>query len=246
MRRLTFVAAMAASISLLTAPPALAPPRNSDELLKDELHRLQQSQTLFRGGQKGGQAQGIEVVGHNDIGGRGFNADVWAHEGFAYVGQWGFTDWAQGSKQRFCPKAPDSGVAVIDYGTDPSNPVEVSRLQNPPGTSAEDVVVYEAPFGPLAGRDIAAVGIQVCGGSRLNPNFPRGLQLFDVTDPATPVPLGFLHTGCWAHGDCTSSRWSIGTTWAGRSPTRPSRPASTPNPPRRAASGTRPAAGTSG
>jgi hypothetical protein len=40
----------------------------------------------------------MEVVGQHDLGGRGFNADVWAHEGFAYIGHWGFTDWAQGSK----------------------------------------------------------------------------------------------------------------------------------------------------
>jgi hypothetical protein len=62
-----------------------------------------QSQTLYQGGQKAAQALNMEVVGQHDLGGRGFNADVWAHEGFAYIGHWGFTDWAQGSKTRFCP-----------------------------------------------------------------------------------------------------------------------------------------------
>ena len=42
------------------------------------------------------------AVGHTDLGARGFNADVWAHEGYAYVGQWGFADWATGNN-RFCP-----------------------------------------------------------------------------------------------------------------------------------------------
>ena len=56
-----------------------------------------------QGGVKGGSAWNIEVVGQDDLGGRGFNGDVWTHEGFAYVGHWGFTDWATG-KHRFCPE----------------------------------------------------------------------------------------------------------------------------------------------
>jgi hypothetical protein len=140
----------------------------------------------------------MEVVGQNDLGGRGFNADVWFHRGFAYVGHWGFTDWTPDT-DRFCPEPPDSGVAVVD-ATDPTNPVEVAVLQNPVGTSAEDVVVYTASSGPYAGHDIAASGIQVCGGSRYDLSFPRGLQLWDVTDPSAPVELGFFDSGCCARG----------------------------------------------
>jgi hypothetical protein len=137
MRRLSLAATLAAIIVLLSASAALAPPTNKDELLKDEQRRLQQSQTLYQGGQKAAQAFNMEVVGQHDLGGRGFNADVWAHEGFAYIGHWGLTDWAQGSKTRFCPAPPNNGVAVIDY-RDPANPRMVSRLVNPTGTSAED------------------------------------------------------------------------------------------------------------
>jgi hypothetical protein len=139
------------------------------------------------------------VVGRTDLGGRGFNADVWFHEGFAYIGRWGFTDWAQGSKQRFCPDDENNGIAVVD-ATDPSNPVMISTLDQPEGTSVEDVVVFTAQFGPLAGHDIAVGGIQVCGGSRYDTSFPRGLMLWDVTDPANPVELGFLDTGCCTRG----------------------------------------------
>ena len=32
------------------------------------------------------------AVGHDDLGGRGYNADVWVHEQHAYVGSWGFSD----------------------------------------------------------------------------------------------------------------------------------------------------------
>ena len=83
---------------------------------------------------------------------------------------------------------------------DPSKPRVVSKLQNPPGTSVEDVVVYTAPYGPRAGRDIAVQGIQVCGGPRTDTGFFRGLQVFDVTNPAQPVELGLLSTGCCARG----------------------------------------------
>jgi hypothetical protein len=74
-----------------------------------------------RGGSNAGEAFNIEVVGHNDLGGRGFNADVWVHEGYAYVGQWGFGDWAAGSKDRFCPSRSNTSVVVLD-ARDPANP----------------------------------------------------------------------------------------------------------------------------
>ncbi|MGH2358177.1 MAG: LVIVD repeat-containing protein [Candidatus Limnocylindria bacterium] len=156
------------------------------------------SLAMAAGGQKAGSAWNMAVVGQNDLGGRGFNGDVWVHDGIAYVGQWGFIDWATGN-DRFCPTGPDSGVAVVDVH-DPASPTMIATLQNPTGTSVEDVVAYTAPYGPFAGRDIAAVGIQVCGGSRYDTGFERGLQLFDVSDPASPAEIGFLDSGCCARG----------------------------------------------
>jgi hypothetical protein len=193
---LTLAVALFAVLALTTA--ALTAPSNSDELLKDEKHFLQQLKTPFKGGTKGGSALNMAVVGHNDLGGRGFNADVWTHEGFAYVGHWGFTDFSSGG-QRFCPEGAKAGVAVVD-ARNPSNPVDIARLQNPSGTSAEDVVVYTAQFGAYGGRDIAAAGIQVCGGSRYDTSFFRGIMLWDVTNPFSPVPLGRYNTGCCTRG----------------------------------------------
>jgi hypothetical protein len=198
MRRLLILIGLAA-VGLAVAAVALSAPSNDDELLKDEKHFLEQSQKKYEGGNRAGSALNMVAVGHNEIGGRGFNADVWVHKGYAYVGHWGFTDWANGSKTRFCPEAPKNGVAVID-SRDPAHPVVVSRLQNPPGTSAEDVVVYTARYGLLAGHDIAAAGIQVCGGSRYDASIPRGLMLWDVTDPASPSKVGFLSFGCCTRG----------------------------------------------
>ena len=120
------------------------------------------------------------------------------HEEFAYVGHWGFQDWANGSKNRFCPEPPQSGVAVVD-ARDPEDPEVVATLQNPVGTSAEDVVVYTAPTGPRAGRDIAVAGLQTCE-SRFDADADRGLMLWDVTNPAAPVQIGYLETACCTRG----------------------------------------------
>jgi hypothetical protein len=190
--------ALAAAGILVATGLALAAPSNDDQLLKDEKHRLQELSKTFEGGSKTGSALNMAVVGRNDLGGRGFNADVWVHAGHAYVGHWGFIDWATGN-DRFCPEGSNSGVAIVDV-RDPSNPTLVGRLQNPAGTSAEDVVVYTARYGPLAGHDIAAAGIQVCGGSRDDLSFARGLMLWDVTEPASPIQLGLWDSACCTRG----------------------------------------------
>jgi hypothetical protein len=197
-RSLPLALTVSSICSVALAGLVLSAPSNSGELLKDEQHRLEQSTRQFHGGNKAGSASNIEVVGQSSLGERGFNADVWTHEGFAYVGHWGFTDWATGN-DRFCPAAPNSGVAVVD-ATDPGDPEMVARLENPDGTSAEDVVVYTAESGPLAGHDIAVSGIQLCDGSRYDETVPRGLMLWDVTDPTAPVELGFWHSGCCTRG----------------------------------------------
>jgi hypothetical protein len=116
--------ALVAAATLILTSAALAAPSKGDELLKDEARRLEQSKKSFSDGNKGGSARNIEVVGQHDLGGRGFNGDVWTHDGFAYVGNWGFGDWATGN-DRFCPRPPKNGVAVVD-ATDPANPVDAA------------------------------------------------------------------------------------------------------------------------
>jgi len=144
-------------------------------------------------------ALNMAVVGHHDLGNRGFNADVWVHDGFAYVGSWGFQDWSGGGENRFCPDDAHAGIVVLD-ARDPATPTPVSKLQQPTGTSAEDVVVFTARYGPLAGHDIAVSGIQTCGSSRYDTGLFRGLFVWDVTDPARPRELGRLNTGCCTRG----------------------------------------------
>jgi hypothetical protein len=184
-----------AAAALTFAGVAITASMNDEELLKDEKHFLEQSNKTYEGGQKAMQiSPNLEVVAHDSLGDRGFNGDVWAHKGYAYVGHWGFQDWASGSKNRFCPEAPKNGVAVVKVNA--SGATRVSTLQNPAGTSAEDVVVYTAGDG----RDIAAAGLQWCGGSRSDANADRGLMLWDVSNPAAPVQIGYLKTACCTRG----------------------------------------------
>jgi hypothetical protein len=190
MRRLLVAIGLALCVAVSAASAA---PSNEDELLKDEKHFLEQSNKVYKGGNKAGSVVNMTVVGHTNLGDRGFNGDVWVHKDHAYVGHWGFQDWATGN-DRFCPEQPDSGVAVVDV-SDPANPTRVATLQNPAGTSAEDVVVYQDGL-----RDIAAAGIQWCGGSRYDANADRGLMLWDVTDPANPAQIGYLKTLCCTRG----------------------------------------------
>jgi hypothetical protein len=212
MRKLTMLLAAAAALVFATVALTAA---SHDDLLKDEKHFYENSQKTFDGGSKAGSAWNMEVVGHNSLNVRGFNADVWKYKQYAYVGHWGFADWATGN-DRFCPSPPNNGVAVLDV-SNPATPTRVATLQNPTGTSAEDVVVYTAPYGPLAGRDIAAAGIQWCGGARHDPNAIHGLMFWDVTDAAHPLPLGFYDSACCTRGVHefeVESRADLGRTFA--------------------------------
>jgi hypothetical protein len=212
MRKLAIL--FAAAIALVFAAVG-STAASRDDLLKDEKHFYEQSQKTYDGGSKAGSAWNMELVGHNNLDVRGFNADVWKHENYAYVGNWGFADFATGN-DRFCPSPPNNGVAVIDVSS-PAKPTRVATLQNPTGTSAEDVVVYTAGYGPLAGHDIAAAGIQWCGGGRHDPDAIHGLMLWDVTDATHPIQLGFYDSGCCTRGVHEfeiESRADLGRTFA--------------------------------
>ena len=122
---------------------------------------------------KSGQTRNIKVLGHHDLGGGGLNADVYSFRKFAYVGVWSGA-------------CPATGVKVVDISK-PRDPELVSVLQNPEGTSAEDVVVLRANTRSFRG-DLAVTGIQACD---IFSEVRRGLQFFDVSDPTSPVELGF-------------------------------------------------------
>jgi hypothetical protein len=92
--------------------------------------------------------ENFQVLGHVAFGRLDTNGDVFAHDGFAYVGT-----WAQPCSSR--------GVKIVDVGN-PRQPRFVGTLAGRPGTSAEDMVVREVATARFTG-DLLAVGIQRCG-----------------------------------------------------------------------------------
>jgi hypothetical protein len=102
-------------------------------------------------------------------------ADVYAHNGFAYVG----THTQNGG---------NGGVRVFDL-KDPSNPEEVAVFADEiPGTWTEKVIVKKVNTEDFNG-DLAAVSVQQL--DRSNPDSVGGVLLYDVTDPYHPEKLGF-------------------------------------------------------
>src|SRR5581483_2513771 len=68
-------------------------------------------------------AVALSLVGHTDLGGRGFTANVRVLGSFAYVGSWG------------AARCPAQGVRIVDF-TDPGHPTVVASAAVFPGTSA--------------------------------------------------------------------------------------------------------------
>jgi hypothetical protein len=123
-------------------------------------------------------SKNFEVLGHLDFGRRDTNADVFVHNGFAYVGTWGSPCSAR-------------GIKISDVSA-ARNPRFVGTLAHRTGTSAEDVVVRSISTKAFTG-DLLAVGIQRCDfRSRLDDQH-FGAQFWDVTHPRHPVKLGGIN-----------------------------------------------------
>lgn len=134
-----------------------------------------------------GQITGdLEVVGHHDLGGDGFNAQITAHRGHAYVGGWG----------RYTPPdapprpCPSHGIRVVDLA-DPSQPEPVATFADGEEGEAElaDTWTEKASVRKFRGRDIAAVGMHNC-----NDDAFRGFGLWDVSDPSAPERLALVRS----------------------------------------------------
>ena len=131
------------------------------------------------------------VVGHADPGG-GFNADVVAHRGFAYLASWGaFED----EEFDFCPS---QGVRVFDIHN-PSNPTLVATFGDEASepdltaTWTEKVIVRRIRTESFKG-DLAIASIQSCTEDAF-----AGFGLWDVTDPSNPKRLA-LYEATGTHG----------------------------------------------
>lgn len=136
-------------------------------------------------------AVGATIIGHANPG--GFNADVVAHDGYAYMGSWGTLSE---DPNPFCPS---QGVRAFDL-SDPSNPTLVSTFGDGAGDPAvagswtEKVIVDRVRTRDFRG-DIAAVSFQNCVADGF-----RGFGVYDVTDPANPLKLALVETDERAQG----------------------------------------------
>lgn len=143
---------------------------------------------------------GISPVGYSPLEGvqDGRYTDVWAHEGFAYVGS--FQD----------PDCSNDGVYIADI-RDPQQPEYLGQIHSAPGTRVNDVKVTD-----VGDRDILIFSHEVCGtdvalssASQMGRDRSEvitddgvvgqgsdGISLYDVTKPHAPRKLvkGFLET----------------------------------------------------
>lgn len=172
--------AIALSSTLMTA--ALA----DDQLVSDgnaNLHPAHDT-PLPDGHVPANQNYGFNVIGRDTLGGisDGLYTDVWAKDGYAYIGTFQEPD---------CTRA---GVYISDI-RDPANPVTVGMIKSPPQTRINDVKVTEIdgrdvlihslePCGPTLGN-----GLAIGGGNGGHQQGQVGVSLWDVTDPSRPHPL---------------------------------------------------------
>ena len=133
-------------------------------------------------------SRGVRVLGHADPG-AGFNADVVAQDGYAYMGSWGaFEDPEAGLD--FCPSL---GVRVFDV-RDPRRPRQVATFADGAsepdlnGSWTEKVIVRHVQSRRFHG-DVAAVSIQSCSASGFT-----GFGLWDVSLPRHPRRLALFAT----------------------------------------------------
>lgn len=132
------------------------------------------------------QVRDLELLGVHDLGGGGFNTDVWAHDHFAYVGTFGIS---VPGRPELCP---GTGVKVVDL-SDPKRPRMVTLIPSPPGSRANDVKVARVDTAFFRG-DLLVHSIEPCA-----PGGPRGFALYDVSEPSRPVGLGQISTISGVH-----------------------------------------------
>ncbi len=196
-RRLRLASSALAAIALLcVAQPAASspPPPNSYGGLQNALNRLNDRARAYGlanhappSTTTGASATNFQILGHNDLGNRDTDGDVWVQGNFAYVGTWEVP-------------CTGRGVKIVDV-SDLTAPKMIGALAARPGTSAEDMVVRHVST-PFFTGDLLAVGLQRCGDQPALDGAQFGPDFWDVTDPYYPKHLSFLgvtHGGGGVH-----------------------------------------------
>jgi hypothetical protein len=122
----------------------------------------------------------LRLVGHADPH-EGYNADVWAHRGYAYLSSWGG------------PPCASDGVRIYDL-TRPAHPVRIATFadaESDPalaGTWTEKTIVQHVATPAFSG-ELAVTSFQHCRDGAF-----RGWGLYDVSDPRAPRRLALVRT----------------------------------------------------
>ncbi len=197
-RRLRLASSVLAATALLLGVQAAAaspsPPPISYGGLQNALNRLNDRARAYGlanhappSAPTGASATNFDILGHNDLGNRDTDGDVWVHGNFAYVGTWEIP-------------CTGRGVKIVDV-SDLTAPKMIGALAARPGTSAEDMVVRHVSTPSFTG-DLLAVGLQRCGDQPALDGAKFGPDFWDVTDPYHPKHLSFLgvtHGGGGVH-----------------------------------------------
>lgn len=192
-RRILLVVNLLLSLALVAQPASAAgPPDKADAGLQNALDHLNSRARAYGLANHAPPTDpsgtpvldGFELVGHNALGARDTNADVWVHDGYAYVGTWAFP-------------CTGRGVKIIDV-TDPTSPRAIGSAAARRGTSAEDMVVRQVETAAFVG-DLMAVGIQRCG-RQGGPRAMYGVEFWDVSDPRHPRRLSEFATSLGGGG----------------------------------------------
>jgi hypothetical protein len=178
-RSITLLATLALAATLGGGPAALAHPDHSPEYWNSEDGG---AFSRYRG-QHGADEGHLPATQHNvnlvskiqltDV--PGGIADVGYYDGYAYL-------------NKFSPECLDreggtgTGVEIVDV-RDPANPVEVGFLPAEPNSYVGEGISVVT----FAGRDILVHNNETCNATQ---PVVSGVSVWDVTDPAAPIPLG--------------------------------------------------------
>jgi hypothetical protein len=122
----------------------------------------------------------LTAVGHADPGG-GESGDVYARDGYAYLGSWrGATCPSQGVRV-FDIRSPKTPRLVSSFG-------DVARESDVSSSWTEKVIVKPVQTASFRGN-LAVTSFQLC-----HPGGFQGFGLYDVRDPAHPRRLALVHT----------------------------------------------------
>ena len=160
---------------------------NPTQLLEEHDERTED--TLATGHTSSGEITDLEVVGRGDRLVPDATTDVWAHDGYAYLGTFNVPcgtgeNYVEGTGPVvLVDDVEQPGIPVFDVH-DVHNPTYVGNIPSVEGSRINDVKVASLNSG-----DILVHSNEACAGG------PGGFEIYDVQDPTRPVHLARVQTG---------------------------------------------------